>query len=148
MALESDCVPVWPELVGVIAESPVRLLPDRVYVVELPRHSPPPTGTFAFLRDDVEVTAVVSEAGLAAVTPLRRRGPFRVLRFVLSKPFEAPGFLASASMAVALQRVNQLIYSTYSFDYLLVADDELTEALTGLRRMGFPIEEAVEGPQP
>ncbi len=65
-----------------------------------------------------------------------------MLRFVLSKPFEAPGFLASASMAVALQRVNQLIYSTYSFDYLLVADDELAEALAGLRRMGFAIEEA------
>jgi hypothetical protein len=130
--------PVLPELADDIVASPARLLAGTVYVVELVE-TDAPADAFAVFRDGVEVTAIVSEAQLAAVPGARRQGPFRVLRFELARPFAAPGFLASVALAIARRRVNQLFYSTWSFDYALVGVDDLDDALAGLRHMGFTV---------
>jgi hypothetical protein len=130
--------PVRPELADDIAASPARLLAGAFHVVELAADAPP-VGAFAVFRDGVEATAIVTDAQLPAVPHTGRQGPFRIVRFELARPFAAPGFLASVSLAIARMGVNQLLYSTWSFDYALIAVDDLAAALTGLRRMGFTV---------
>jgi hypothetical protein len=135
---DSEFEPVRPELADDIAASPARLLAGAFHVVKLTADAEA-VGAFAVFRDGVEVTAIVTDAQLAAVTHTGSQGPFRVLRFELASPFAAPGFLASVSVAIARMGVNQLLYSTWSFDYALVAVDDLDAALTGLRNMGFTV---------
>jgi hypothetical protein len=131
--------PIWPELRQVIAESPALVLPGRYVIAEVPEVPPgiEPTMTF---RDEVETTVIVEESQLSAIDPIRSRGPYIAIRLQLSKPFVTPGLLASAAAAVAKMRVTQIIYSSYSFDYIMVEEPNLTAALDGLQRLGFPID--------
>lgn len=132
--------PVWPELVEVIAESPALILAGHYYIVEIEKDRDVPDALMIF-RDDTEITALVSEVLLPEVRSKRHRGPYKAIRFILGRPFSAPGFLASAALAIARSRVNQLIYSTYSFDYVLVKVEDIEEAVSGLNRMGFVVNE-------
>jgi hypothetical protein len=132
----SDFEPVWPELRPIIASSPVQVVDGRFFIVELPQDQQA-VGAFALFNDGTESTAIVNESELANFNPIRSRGPYTMMRFVLSSPFEAPGFLASAALSIARAKVNQLIYSTYSFDYVLVREADCKAAQEGLGLMGF-----------
>lgn len=132
--------PVWPELVEVIAESPALILGERYYIAEIEAPEYAPEALMIF-RDDTETTALVPSSTLHRARVKRQRGPYRAIRFVLGRPFSAPGFLASAALAIAKTRVNQLIYSTYSYDYILINEGEIQTAVAGLKRMGFAVTE-------
>lgn len=130
--------PVWPELAEVISESPARVLLADYYIAKIGT-SADADGALMVFQDDVETTAVVPESDLPRMATLERRGPYKAIKFVLGRPFSAPGFLASAALAIARSKVNQLIYSTYSFDYILVMATDLQSAVSGLERMGFAV---------
>jgi hypothetical protein len=126
------------QLRDAISDSPAVLLPGTFHVIVVAEVDVP-ADAFAVFRDGVEVTAIVSEAQLATVVHHGAQGPFRVLRFELAQPFAAPGFLAAIAAAIARRGVNQLLYSTWSFDYALVATEDLDAAMAGLRDMGFTV---------
>jgi hypothetical protein len=65
------------------------------------------------------------------------KGPFRLIRLQIAKPFDAPGFLAAACQALADNNLPVLALSTYSFDYLLVRDGEEALGLRVLAERGF-----------
>lgn len=140
MASDPEFRPVWPELAEVIAESPVVLIRDRFFIVQLSSDELP-ADYFALFQDEVERTALVRERSMGEFPVSASRGPYKMLRLVLARPFSAPGFLASVSLAVARMKVNQLLYSTYSFDYVLVNESDLSQAKVGLKRMGFEVVE-------
>ena len=64
---------------------------------------------------------------------------FRLFEFHIPIPFQAPGFLASIASAVADERINILMISTFPRDYALVKESEVERAIRALRRRGFPI---------
>jgi hypothetical protein len=127
----------------VITSSPARIMPGRWYVVRvtdgvltLGEHD------LALSRDATEVTLVTSDE--ERVEAARRRGtppvgPFALLRFEIIVPFQAPGFIAAAATANADAGVNIYVISTFSYDYVLVADDDVSTATAALRRRGFPV---------
>lgn len=135
---EDALSPVWPELAEVIAASPALVLSGAYYIAEVPNAGEVPDALMTF-NDGVETTVLIEENLLPQIMIKRHRGPYKAIRFLLGKPFSAPGFLASAALAIARSKVNQLIYSTYSFDYILVNVADMPDAISGLERMGFAV---------
>ena len=123
------------ELQLIIRTSPVEPVSGYYYVsVE---HDERASTVFATISDGVEWTSIIVLPEPEVAAGARRRGPYRLLRLRVSRPFDAPGFLAAACAALAAERCNVLIYSSFSFDYLLVADRDFTTAVDALRRRGF-----------
>jgi len=131
--------PIWPELTEIISETPAIVLDGEYFIAATGAGSAAPQNSLMTFSDEVETTFILSGDRLKEVRTSQQKGPYRVIRLALSKPFFAPGFLASAAKAIALQRINQLVYSTYSFDYLLVNSEDLELATSGLANMGFEI---------
>src|ERR1700754_5177954 len=66
------------------------------------------------------------------------KGPVRVLRLEIATPFEGSGFIAAATAALAEEKVNVLVFSTFSFDYVLVQAELLDRAIAILEARGSP----------
>lgn len=122
-------------LESVISDSPVEHVSGYYYVLVTSNLA---TGTlFASLSDGIEQTYVVRTDVPSDNLNSCGRGPYRLLRLRVARPFEAPGFLAAACTAVASAGCNVLVYSTFSFDYLLVAGGDLPVAFAALLHRGF-----------
>jgi hypothetical protein len=131
---------VSPELAEVIRTSPVELLEGAYAVVNIRTPSQPITA-FATMRDGLEVTAFVRIEDLPEFATFDDiKMPYKAVRLRTSKPFNAPGFIAAACRAVAEQGCNVLVLSTFSFDYLFLRESDLDIAISGLSRLGFPIQ--------
>lgn len=97
---------------------------------------------FAVLHDpDLgEYTVIVEDAVGCAVeirAGTKRYPGYRLIRFNLLLPFEGVGFIATLTRAVADRGANLLAISGYSCDYLMVADDDLDQAVLALRGLGL-----------
>ena len=94
-------------------------------------------GRILFVSSDgIEVTYVATCP--THMAPIKdRRGPFALIRLRVDQPFQAFGFLASISSAIARRRISILIYSTFSFDYVLVRLRSLNTAVQELRKLGL-----------
>jgi hypothetical protein len=92
---------------------------------------------FAVFREAAETTVVAKVSRVSSIQPLRTEGPFTLIEFQMPTPFQAPGFLARICGLLAARRINVLVYSTYSRDYVLVPTSDLADSLEALRRGGF-----------
>ena len=128
--------PIWPDLAEVIRDSPALVLAERYFIAQVDT-IPRDIAVLMTFEDDVEKTVIVESAYIDRISARQARGPYAAIRLQLAKPFVTPGLLASAAKAVARMRVAQIVYSSYSFDYLMVEEPDLALALTGLQRMGF-----------
>lgn len=133
------------DLEMIIRTSPVEPVSGYYYV--LAAQGEPTGSVFVTICDGIEQTAVIVAAEPDLAPGPYRRGPYRLLRLRVSRPFEAPGFLAAACAALASERCNVLIYSTFSFDYLLVLDCDFAKAFDTLRRRGFGEDISIAGVQ-
>jgi hypothetical protein len=122
----------------VIAHSPVRLLPGR-YAVAKCAAPPAGPGFFMVACDADETTVIAEEAQLPALAPREADGDYRLLEIRVATPFEAVGFLAAVSAALANAGINILIVSTYSKDYVLLKDESAARGLEALAAAGFPV---------
>ena len=97
---------------------------------------------FALFRDpaDGELTAIAEEPAadrFRLETGREIHRGYRIIRFNLLVPFEGVGFIATLSRAIADRGINLLAASAYSFDYILVKEDDLPSALEALRGLGM-----------
>lgn len=124
----------------IILKSPIVVLPGEYFVVALPVWYSEVTNAFCITRDDKETTVICLAEHLGEFATFERRGPFSLLRFKVALPFQAPGFLATITAALAAENLSVLVLSTFSFDYVLVSAKEQSAAVTTLRAAGFPLE--------
>jgi len=111
-------------------------LPDEYFVAKMPTR--PHGGNWLVVVDDGHEVTVVGGDGALGGLSADVKGPFRALRLEIATPFEAPGFIAAATAALAEEKVNVLVFSTFSFDYVLVEAEMLDRAIEILGARGFP----------
>lgn len=134
------------DLAAIIRQSPAILHCLPYHYAQLPANAQPPgeavAQAFAVLRDELETTVVAPMNPSLQRAALAVQGPFRLIEFVMSMPFEGPGFLAAIASALAERRINVLLHCTFSRDVLLVAERDLDESLDALAALGFTIRTA------
>jgi hypothetical protein len=137
------------ELDEVIAQSTFRVEADTYWMYgetcpgtpDLPlarRQSGTPAGTvWAVVTDGTERTTIVSSAANPGVGDAEYYGPLRAIRIRPSSPFNAPGFLAAATTAIAAYDISILAISTYSYDYIFTSSEHLPIVIAALAARGF-----------
>ena len=128
------------ELEETIAESPVEPIVGPFFVTQLPARATTPAAAICAFWDRSETTIVTQGPTPSSLDP--SEGPFAILRLRVARPFVARGFLAAATAALAEAEINVYILSTFSFDFVLVREEKLQDALVALDARGFPIREA------
>lgn len=122
----------------VLAASPARLLPGRYAIARVADGFAPPSA-FAAMRDEIETTAIVEERDLPAIDALAAEKWFRAIALHVATPFEAPGFIAAATSALAAAGINVYVVSTFSLDYVFVREEDAERSLLALAARGFPM---------
>jgi len=124
-----------PQLQTFLEQSSYRIAPERYCYLKT---AAPPTGPhFAVIADDVECTVITTEQRAPAIEKLDDQGWFKLIGIEPSIPFEGVGFLAAITAAIAEQGLNILVVSTFSKDYILVPEEELSLAETALQGLGL-----------
>lgn len=89
-------------------------------------------------RDDKEITVVTTEAGLTDLTiQSQNQEQWRLLVINCANPFYCVGFLQSISNAMTAAGLDILLISTFSRDYVFVAQQHLAQAVVILQNIGF-----------
>lgn len=132
------------DLESVIRSSPIVVHTLRHSIARFEPGMPVPASAFAVMRDSLETTVIAPDDAVPAGTG-RERG-FVLLECRVSQPFEAPGFIAAITGALGGADVNVFPVSTFSRDYVLVRERDLSTALAALSRRGFPIEVDAHAP--
>lgn len=89
-------------------------------------------------RDDKEITVVTTEAGLTDLTiQSQNQEQWRLLVINCANPFYCVGFLQSISSAMTAAGLDILLISTFSRDYVFVAQQHLAQAVVILQNIGF-----------
>jgi len=129
------------DLQQVIHDSPVVVHPGRY--AYLRAETAPPTGEhFLVCTDEHEITVVTPESRVHDCPHSAIEHWFRLIEFRVTVPFEAPGFLAAISTALASAGLNILIVSTFGRDYVLLRENDIETGLQALKQLGFGIHEA------
>ena len=129
-----------PNLEEVIRSSPVVLHADRY--AYLRASAAPPVGEHFFVcADEHEITVVTREALVDRVPHDAIEARYRLLEFQISVPFQAPGFLATISSALADAGMNVLIVSTFGRDYVLLREADVKLGLQAIKQLGFTVRE-------
>ena len=101
---------------------------------------PDMTGHFLVCTDPDEITVITTEERLKSLTIEEIQKWFTLFEVKVSKPFQAPGFLAAISKTIADAGCNILIVSTYSKDYVLLRTEDTAGGVTALQQIGFCVE--------
>ena len=126
----------------VIRTSPVIVHPSRYTYLKCQEIPPVSSGSHFLISTDAdEVTVVTKEENLAGVPCLASEGWFKLFEIKVSQPFVAKGFLSTITNAIAEEKINILVVSTFSKDYLLMREPTYEKAVAALKRVGFSVEE-------
>lgn len=122
----------------IIKESLVHLHPGR-YAVAMVNDIDSIGPHFAVCQDDSETTVITEEKNMALIKPESVERWFKLIEIRVAKPFNAPGFLATISGCMADRGVNVFIVSTFSKDYVLLREKDITIGVAALASAGFQI---------
>ena len=125
------------DLQKVIESSEVAVHPGRFAYLKC--EEKPSGDHFLVARDSDEVTVVTEESRVSEVSYSDSTHWFKLLEVRVSQPFLAKGFLAKIAQTVAEQKLNILLVSTYSKDYVLVREESVEVVISALRSVGFPV---------
>lgn len=121
----------------VIKHSPLRIMDGRFAVVQMAKNDKS-KDFFAMIVDDQEKTLVLEEHSVKKNRNITKlQGWYKLVQVQVSVPFFAVGFLATITNAIAKEGINVLVISTFSFDYLLIAEDDTLAAIASLQEIGF-----------
>jgi hypothetical protein len=121
----------------IIRESTFEIRSGR-YIYAKVANVPPAGNHFMISKDADEITVVTKEENLNNLDLLEKNKDFYTLISLnVSIPFYCVGFLATVSSAIAKSRVNILIISTYSKDYILIREDCTEKVKNILLNLGF-----------
>jgi len=128
----------YPGLEQIIQQSKVTLLPGRFAMAKV-RGVKDWNGMFMLTNDEDEITIVADEHQIANVHYLDVQKWFRLVRLAVSVPFFSVGFLSTVTTGIARKGLNVLVISTFSYDYLLIRDEDIITALNALQEIGFSV---------
>ena len=127
------------KLDNIIKQSPIKVLDGRFAVVQMAKKNRA-KDFFAMMVDDEEKTLVIEEHALKKNRKITgRQGWYKLVQVQVSVPFFAVGFLAAITNAIAKKGINVLVISTFSFDYLLIAEEDILAAVASLQEIGFTL---------
>lgn len=133
------------DLNTVIQHSTVSILAGRYAMVKVISVSEK-TKYFMKSDDGEEITLVIEEQNLADNDYIDIQKWFKLIQIAVAIPFFAIGFLASITSAIAMININVLVISTFSNDYLLIREHDISHVLIALEKLGFPIVEKASLP--
>ncbi len=126
-------------LVEIIKQSPIKIIDGRFAVVQMAKKDNA-KDFFAMMVDDHEKTIVVEEHSLKKNRKIVKfQGWYKLVQVQVSVPFFVVGFLATITNSIAKVGINVLVISTFSFDYLLIAEDDILSAVASLQELGFTV---------
>ncbi len=96
---------------------------------------------FMVSKDKDEITVVAKEKDARSIKPEKQEKWFKLLEIKVSKPFYSVGFLAAVTKAIAGKKLNVLVVSTFSKDYILVRENSCSKAVNALKSIGFNVVE-------
>lgn len=94
---------------------------------------------FMVSKDKDEITVITQKENLKELSPLEIVGDYKLIEFKPAVPFQTVGFLAKISEIIANQRMNILIVSTFSKDYIMIKEEFTEKGIKALKNIGFPI---------
>lgn len=98
----------------------------------------PMVGFWSLTRTDDEVSLVMAEGNIVPAEAMVEED-WRLLRVAGTLDFSLVGILAKLSKVLADASVSIFALSTFDTDYLLIKDDQLSEALRALTDAGYPV---------
>lgn len=114
------------------------IIHQGAYVYAKAKSRPERGRHFMVSEDDSEITVVTKEENLRFVEIIERnKETYALIALNPSKPFYSVGFLAAVANAIAKQKMNILLLSTYSKDYVLVRVQDLNAARDALLKIGL-----------
>lgn len=125
-------------LMEVVKSSKVQLLPKRYAVVKVEKLEFLDSH-FLASKDDTETTVITTEERLTTLKTLSEEKWFRLIEVAVSRPFNAPGFLAKITQCIAELGISIFVVSTFSKDYILLKEQDAEAGLQALADVGFPI---------
>jgi hypothetical protein len=126
-----------PTLDEVIISSPVVV--HKVRYAYLKGQEKDLKNHFLISQDNDEITIVTEEKNIVNTKYEKDVKWFKLFEFKVSIPFLAPGFLAKISKTIADKKLNILIVSTFSKDYVLIREEDFKVAVKALEEVGFSI---------
>lgn len=125
------------DLKDIIAKSTFEIQEGR-FVYAKVKSAPEINNHFMVSKDKDEITVVTEEGNLEELDLIERnKDNYKLITLNVSVPFYSVGFLATVSNAIAKERMNILIVSTYSKDYIMVREDKLDTTRRVLLSLGF-----------
>lgn len=94
---------------------------------------------FLVASDELETTIIVEESSLSRFDYSEIQTWFKLIRLIVAVPFFSVGFLAKVTSAIAQKGLNLLVESTFTYDYLLIREEELELAVNALRELGLQL---------
>ena len=114
------------------------IIHQGAYVYTKARIRPEKGKHFMVSEDESEITVVTKEENLRFVEVIERnKEAYALIALHPSKPFYSVGFLAAVGNALAKQKMDILLLSTYSKDYVLVRVQDLDAAKSALIKIGL-----------
>lgn len=126
------------QLKGLIAASKVIVRKGRYAYLKVGKK--PARKYFLIAQDNDEVTVVAEEKDVMRLKYESSVKWFKLIEFRVAKPFVSTGFLAKIAQAITRRKMNLLIVSTFSKDYVLVREEKINDAVAALKKAGFPVE--------
>ena len=126
------------------------LLPDEYAVCLLPTGAPIPVGLLDVHSGNDVVSVTRAAQGVSIICPSRQvpadaivETPWRCLAVPGPLDVVATGVLARLAVPLAEARVDNLAFSTFDTDYLLVPSVRVADAIAALRDAGHRVSEPV-----
>lgn len=91
---------------------------------------------FMTVVDDLETT-VIYKSGTAIKGVIEEKNNYRLVGINVSIPFFSPGFIAKISDSLAKKGVSILVVSTFSRDYFIVSNENLSVAVNEIENLGI-----------
>ncbi len=98
-----------------------------------------PKNYFMVSKDNDEVTIVAEEEDIPQIKYQKIEKWFKLFEIKVSVPFLGVGFLAKIAKAIAGKKLNILIISTFSKDYILIRESKYKNAVKALQELGFDV---------
>ncbi len=101
------------------------------------RKVPAMKGHFLISQDKDEITIITEEANVKRTKFLKSVKWFKLLEVQTIAPFASKGLNAKVTSTIAAAGSIVLCISTFSKDYFLVPEENLTHAVNALKKVGF-----------
>lgn len=125
-----------PALQKMFRQSTFTILPDR-YIFASVSKKPVSIDCFMITQDQDEITVITPENNISKLKIVSKNDNlWKLVSINLATPFMV-GTLAEINSACAAIKLNNLIVSTYSKDYLFIKDSQSNQIASVLTKLGF-----------